>query len=133
MLKQVQNYLPYLFGTIQVMFFNLFVGKLEDLEAIRISGLSSLGLTEEVYHLLVVICLLNVSVIKIYNSVSIWEGFTPHFIAEDHFFFAVAENSLDLSVLANNFIFDCHIGSFRIMILIRVLKIVDAPVFSNLI
>ena len=103
------------------MFLNLSVGKLEDLQAIWESGLCSLSFTEEVDDLLIRVCLLDVSVVKVYDSISIREGFTSNLIAENNFFLVINKYSLYLTVISDNFTLHIDIWRVIIVILIRVL------------
>jgi len=109
LLKNVRNEVKYLrnsFLSVGVVLFNLLICKFENLKAIRKCSLSCLGLAEVIDDSLIGVGLLDVTVVKVDNSIAVCEGFTTHFVTEDDFFLSIHIHSLNFSVVTINFIFD---------------------------
>lgn len=98
------------------MLLDLLIGKLEHLEAIGVGGLGGFSLGKVVHDLLVRISLLYVIVVEVHYRVPVWEGLSPHAIAEDDFFLAVRVCSLDLTVVALDVILE--LGVFRVLVMV---------------
>ena len=120
-------------GSVWMMLLNLPVSKLEYLQAITESCLCSLCFTEEVHHLLVWICLLDIPVVKVHNCISIWECLASYLIAEDDLFLVVAKHPLYLAIISDDFILHGDVWSVGVVVLVRVLKVILAPVNNGII
>jgi len=110
------------------MLLNLFVCKLEYLLAIGKCRLGGLCLTEIVDNMLIRESLLDVAVIKVHNRVTIWEGFSSYFVAENDLFLTIDVDSLNFSIIACDLILDCMVFISVTVILLWELKIVFCPV-----
>jgi hypothetical protein len=81
------------------MLLNLVIAELENLESIREGCLSGSSLSEIVDYLLVWESLLNVVIVKVHYRIARGPNFPPYSITEDHFFFPVVIETLDLTIL----------------------------------
>ena len=104
------------------MLFNLIVAELEDLELIWEGCLCSLSFCEIVNNFAIGEGLLDILIVEIDDSVSIWERLALHPIVEDHFLFAVLVNSLNLSIVAHVLFNNFLILQSLAMVLFRELK-----------
>ena len=88
------------------MLLDLSVGKLEHLEAVRVSCLGGLSICKVVNNLLVGIGLLYIVIVEVDDSIPIRVCLSPDSVGEDHFFLAIEECPLDLTVIANDLLLD---------------------------
>lgn len=93
--------LHYFLSTIREVLFDLLVRELEYLKPIVESSLRCFGLSEIIYNFLVRESLLNILVVEIDDSVSIWEGLTLYTVVKNDFLFAVSIHSLNFSITTN--------------------------------
>lgn len=117
-----------LFISVWVVLFDLLVREFENLQAIGERSLGSLGLGEEVNHLLIWVSLLDVAVSEVHDCVTVREGFAPHLVAENYFLFVVEEHTLNLSIVSFNFALHSLVVGVLIVVLPGVLDIVETPV-----
>lgn len=81
------------------MFFNLVVGKFENLQSILECCLSCLCLCKVICDFLVRKSLLYILIIEVDDSITIWEWLTLYAIVEDYFFFSIRVDSLYLAIM----------------------------------
>jgi hypothetical protein len=91
------------------MFLNLLVSKLEYLHAIWKSSLGGLGFGEEVNHFLILVGLFNVTICKVNDCVTVWEGFSSNFVTKHNFFLVILKDSLDFAIISFDLIFNSRI------------------------
>ena len=91
------------FSSINKMLLNLIIWKLEDLESIRESCLSSLSIWEVINDFLVWECLLNIIIIEVYYRIAITPNLSLNTVSKDNFFLSSFIDSLDLSIVTNDF------------------------------
>lgn len=122
--KRKGDHLHYFFSSIGVVFLDLRIRELEDLEAVRVSCLRGLGLGKIVYDLLVWIGLLDIVVIEIDDRVPVGERLSAHAVAEDDLFLAVEVRSLHFSVVADDLVLHLRILLLLVVILVRELHLI---------
>ena len=110
-------YLHYLFRSIREMLLNLTIRKFEDLQSIRECCLGSLSFSKIINDLLVRICLLNIIIIKINNSIAIRECFPSNSIWKNYFLFAISKCPLYFAIISYDLILNIIIFSRLVMVL----------------
>ena len=98
------------------MLLNLTIRKFEDLQSIRECCLGSLSFSKIINDLLVRICLLNIIIIKINNSIAIRECFPSNSIWKNYFLFAISKRPLYFTIVSNDLILYVIIFSGLVMI-----------------
>ncbi len=87
------------------MLFNLRVGKLEDLEPIGEGGLCGLSIREVIGYLAIGECLLDIIIVEIYYRIAITPDLSPNSISKNNLFFSVFVDSLDFSIMTDDFFY----------------------------
>ena len=113
------------------MLFYLLVSELKHLHSIREGRLCCLGLSKVVHHLLIWISLLYVIVVKVDYGVAVWEDFPLYPVVKDYFFLPIFIQTLDLSIISNDLLYNLHVLWTLIMILLRKLHFIVFVLILN--
>ena len=96
----MNDYIHDFFGSIWEMLFDLHVLKFEDLKSIWECCLGSLCFCKIIDNFWIWKCLLNITVVEVYYSVSIRECLSAYSIAEYDFFFTGKVSTLYFTIIA---------------------------------
>jgi hypothetical protein len=106
------------------MFLNLVISKLEHLESIRESALSSLSFGKIINYSLIMVSLFDIVIVEVDNGIAIREYFSLNSIVKDHLLLPILIYSLDFTIVTDDLFNDLHILRIFVVIFLGELHIV---------
>jgi hypothetical protein len=123
----------YFLGVIWEVFLDLVIRKFEYLQTIWKSCLGCPFLCKIIHNSLICIRLLNIVVIEVDYSVSVWEDFSFDTIVKDNLFLSIFVFALYLTIRRDNFFDDSHISLFFVVVVRKKLHIEVLALFFELV